>query len=48
MKIRSLLFSAICLLALGTSFISCSDDDNDSNEDDSGSKVALSRIECSF
>ena len=43
MKIRSLLFSAICLLALGTSFISCSDDDNDSKRDDSGSKVALSQ-----
>lgn len=43
MKIRSLLFSAICLLALSTGFISCGDDNDDSKRDDSGSQVTLSQ-----
>lgn len=38
MKVRSLLFSMLCMLALGASLASCSDDDS---SDDSGSKVTL-------
>lgn len=40
MKVRSLLFSMLCMLALGASLASCSDDD-DNSWDDSGSKVTL-------
>lgn len=42
MKVRSLLFGMLCMLALGASLASCSDDD-DNSWDDSGSKVALPR-----
>ena len=37
MKVRSLLFGMLCMLALGASLVSCSDDDDDSLDDD-GSK----------
>ena len=37
MKVRSLLFGMLCMLALGASLASCSDDDDDSL-DDGGSK----------
>ena len=40
MKVRSLLFGMLCMLALGASLVSCSDDDDDSL-DDGGSKVTL-------
>lgn len=40
MKVRSLLFGMLCMLALGASLASCSDDD-DNSWDDSGSKVTL-------
>ena len=30
MKVRSLLFGMLCMLALGASLVSCSDDDDDS------------------
>lgn len=40
MKVRSLLFGMLCMLALGASLASCSDDDDDSL-DDGGSKVTL-------
>jgi len=40
MKIRSLLFSVFCMLALGLSFTSCSDDDDDDLIDD-GTTVNL-------
>ena len=40
MKVRSLLFGMLCMLALGASLVSCSDDDDDSLDDD-GSKVTL-------
>lgn len=40
MKVRSLLFSILCMLALSVSLISCSDDDDNSLDDD-GSKVTL-------
>lgn len=39
MKVRSLLVSMLCMLALSVSFASCSDDDD--LLDDSGSTVAL-------
>lgn len=42
MKVRSLLFGMLCMLALGASLASCSDDDDDSL-DDGGSKVTLRR-----
>ena len=38
MKVRSLLFGMLCMLALGASLASCSDDDDDSL-DDGGSRV---------
>ena len=40
MKVRSLLLSVLCMLALSVSFSSCSDDDGQS-WDDSGSKIEL-------
>lgn len=40
MKVRSLLFSMLCMLALSVSLTSCSDDDDNSLNDD-GSKVTL-------
>lgn len=43
MKIRSLLFSALCMLMVGSSFTSCSDDDDDDWKKDEGSKVELPR-----
>lgn len=42
MKVRSLLFGMLCMLALGASFTSCSNDDDD-NWNDEGSKVELPR-----
>ena len=33
MKVRSLLFGMLCMLALGASLASCSDDDDDSLDD---------------
>ena len=41
MKIRSLLFSLMCLLALNISITSCSDDDDDYGRNDSGSSIEL-------
>lgn len=42
MKIRKLLFSALCMLALGTAFTACSDNDDPNNDfHDEGSKVTL-------
>lgn len=38
MKLRSFFMGALCLLAMGVSFVAC-DDDNDDFLDDSGSKV---------
>ena len=43
MKVRSLFYGMLCMLALGASFASCSDDDNDELWDDSGSTVTLPR-----
>lgn len=40
MKVRSLLFSTLCMLALSAAFISCSDDEEDP-WDDNGSKIEL-------
>lgn len=40
MKVRSLLFSMLCMLVLSISLTSCSDDDDNSLNDD-GSKVTL-------
>lgn len=40
MKVRSLIFSMLCLLAMGTAVTACSDDDDDFL-DDTGSKVTL-------
>ena len=42
MKVRSLLFSMLCMLVLSVSFTSCSDDDNETR-DDTGSKVRYRR-----
>lgn len=47
MKVRSLLFGMLCMLALGASFASCSDDD-DNSWDDSGSKVTLPQARAFF
>jgi hypothetical protein len=33
MKVRSLLFGMLCMLALGASLVSCSDDDDNVNYD---------------
>ena len=41
MKLRSLFFGTLCMLMLGVSFTSCSDDDDDSKKNDEGSKVDL-------
>lgn len=41
MKIRSLLFSLMCLIALNVSITSCSDDDDDYGRNDSGSTIEL-------
>lgn len=41
MKLRSLFFGTLCMLMLGVSFTSCSDDDDDSKKNDEGSKVEL-------
>lgn len=46
MKVRSLLVSMLCMLALSVSFASCSDDDD--LLDDSGSTVALSQVRAFF
>lgn len=46
MKVRSLLFSMLCMLALGASVASCSDDDGDL--DDDGSKVTLPQTRAFF
>lgn len=43
MKLRSLFFGALCMLMLGASFTSCSDDDDDNKRNDEGSKVELSQ-----
>lgn len=47
MKVRSLLFGMLCMLALGASLASCSDDD-DNSWDDSGSKVILPQTRAFF
>lgn len=47
MKVRSLLFGMLCMLALGASLVSCSDDDDDSL-DDGGSKVTLPQTRAFF
>lgn len=47
MKVRSLLFGMLCMLALGASVASCSDDDNDSLNDD-GSKVEMPQTRAYF
>lgn len=47
MKVRSLLFGMLCMLALGASVASCSDDDNDSLNDD-GSKVEMPQSRAFF
>lgn len=47
MKVRSLLFGMLCMLALGASLASCSDDDDDSL-DDGGSKVTLPQTRAFF
>lgn len=46
MKVRSLLFGMLCMLALGASFSSCSDDDDDL--DDRGSTVSLPKARAFF
>lgn len=46
MKVRSLLVSMLCMLALSVSFASCSDDDD--LLDDSGSTVALPQVRTFF
>ena len=47
MKVRSLLFSMLCMLVLSVSFTSCSDDDNETR-DDTGSKVTLPQARAFF
>lgn len=47
MKVRSFLFSILCMLVLSVSFTSCSDDDDD-RRDDTGSKVTLPRVRAFF
>lgn len=46
MKVRSLLFGMLCMLALGASFASCSDDNKSS--DDEGTKVELPKTRAFF
>lgn len=46
MKVRSLLFSMLCILAVSVSFTSCSDDDDNSR--DEGSKVTLPHTRAFF
>lgn len=46
MKVRSLLFGMLCMLALGATTASCSDDDDDM--DDSGSQVELPKTRAYF
>ena len=46
MKLRSLFFGTLCMLMLGVSFTSCSDDDDDSKKNDEGSKVELPEKSC--
>lgn len=46
MKVRSFLFGMFCMLALGASLASCSDDDD--SWDDSGSKVTLPQVRAFF
>lgn len=46
MKVRSLLFGVLCMLALGVSFASCSDDDDSS--DDEGTKITLPKTRAYF
>lgn len=43
MKVRSLVFGMLCMLALGAGFASCSDDDDDDRREDTGSQVELPR-----
>ena len=43
MKVRSLFYGLLCVLALGTMLVSCSDDDNGEVWDDNGSTVSLPR-----
>lgn len=47
MKVRSLLFSMLCMLVLSVSFTSCSDNDNETR-DDTGSKVTLPQARAFF
>ena len=44
MKVRSLVFGMLCMLALGAGFASCSDDDDDDRREDTGSQVELPRV----
>ncbi|WP_455672217.1 YncE family protein [Phocaeicola sp.] len=41
MKFKSLFFSVLCMLMIGVSFTACSDDDDESNRNDEGSKTEL-------
>lgn len=41
MKVKSFLFSILCMLALGAGFASCSDDDDEKGPDDTGSQLTL-------
>lgn len=44
MKVRSLLFSILCMLALSVGFTSCSDDDENGPKWNEGSKVELPQV----
>jgi|GEM_PF-3186964 len=46
MKVRSLLFGMLCMLALSASLVSCSDEDD--VLDDSGSTVSLPQVRAYF
>ena len=48
MKLRSLFFGTLCMLMLGVSFTSCSDDDDDSKKNDEGSKWNCLKIVSTF
>lgn len=43
MKVRSIFYGMLCMLALGVSFASCSDDDEEDSWNDEGSTVTLPR-----
>lgn len=50
MKLRSVFYGMLCMLALGTATVACSDDDDndDNNHNDTGSKVELPRVRAFF